>query len=198
MRRTIGSVVVLTSFILLADMFLVPVFYDCYPAIPGGKKIFVGELPGGKERMSPNFFVNSIILQKIFPGLTNPREPSVEDIGDTTDQYHFIAGGFGFVLFDDFNNDGLLEVALVGKHDNKEVGRPQFFFAILSIEHKAVTLQYFVNLGFQRILLQRIPKFFKGKYAAILSVYTFETEHCDYLFWDGKRYVTKTCDEVNR
>jgi hypothetical protein len=68
--------------------------------------VFIDEHLGGK----PPYFLDSHILTRLYPQLANPRAPSVEDIGDETDQWHFIAGGFNFVLFGDFNQDGLYDV----------------------------------------------------------------------------------------
>ncbi len=193
MRRTIGGVAVLLCFMLLADMSLVPAFFHCYSGVKESRKIFV-DLPWQAGQMTP-FIVDPSMLRKVFPDMINPRVPTVQDIGDMTDQYHFMAGGFGFVLFGDFNDDGLLDVALVGKYDNTGAGGAQFFFAILSIDYKSVALQYFENLGFQRILLRRIPKFLRGKYDAISRVHALETERCNYVFWDGTGYLTEACNE---
>jgi hypothetical protein len=84
----------------------------------GGDWVFIHGHPPGK----PPYFLSPDILARLYPQIANPRVPSVEDIGDETDQWHFIAGGFSFVLFGDFNQDGLYDVALVG--NNREERDP--------------------------------------------------------------------------
>jgi hypothetical protein len=149
------------------------------------KWVFLDELPPNK----PPYFLTPTILERLFPELSNPTVPSLEDIGDNVDQWHFIAGGFAFVLFGDFNLDGLYDVAFVGKYDDLEISQPQFFFSIITVKGKSAKIQHFTKLQHKRALLKTFPKYYKNKYDAILRVYTFESCDGDHLFWNGSSYV---------
>jgi hypothetical protein len=133
----------------------------------------------------------------LYPQLINPRLPSVEDIGDETDQWHFIAGAFSFVLFGDFNQDGLYDVALVGKYYDLDIGMPQFFFSIFTVKGTSAKIQEFTKLRDQRAALKAFPDFVKSKYGAISLVYTFESCDCGYLYWNGSKYEYASCSEVD-
>ena len=158
-----------------------------------GEWVFIHAHPPGK----PPYFLSPDILARLYPQIANPQVPSVGDIGDETDQWHFIAGGFSFVLFGDFNQDGLYDVALVGKYDDLDIGMPQFFFSIFTVKGTSAKVQEFTKLGHQRAALKAFPDFVKSKYGAILLVYTFESCHCGYLYWNGSKYEDASCSEVD-
>ena len=156
-----------------------------------GNWVFVdGHLPDEAP-----YFLSPDILARLYPQLANPRVPSPKDIGDETDQWHFIAGGWAFVLFGDFNQDRLYDVAFVGKYDDVEIGLEQFFFSIFTVKGMSARVDYFTKLGHQRAVLKTFPRFYKKKYDAISRVYTFESCHCDDLFWNGSGYVAIPCSE---
>jgi hypothetical protein len=164
-----------------------------FQASEAGDWVFIHGHPSGK----PPYFLSPDILARLYPQIANPRVPSAKDIGDETDQWHFIAGGFSFVLFGDFNQDGLYDVALVGKYDDLDIGMPQFFFSIFTIKGTFAKVQEFTKLRHQRAALKAFPDFVKSKYGAILLVYTFESCHCGYVYWNGSKYEDASCSEVD-
>ncbi|MCE5194611.1 MAG: hypothetical protein LLF28_04025 [Nitrospiraceae bacterium] len=131
-------------------------------------------------------------LTKLLPELKNPRLMSLEDFADPEDKEAFLESGCTFVLRGDFNNDGIADLAFVGKYDNLSNPKYSSFFVIVSIKQKKVVREYFTPLMTSQVALLNVLKY-KRKIDAIELIYHFESEECGYLFWSNKKYVYQSC-----
>lgn len=172
--------------------------YMSVPAICGNinedKKItvivdYIGEdvRPGDNPLpMTDEFF------GKLFPEINNPQNMEYEDL-NFINKSALIHGGLTFILRDDFNNDGIADVAFIGKY--VEDSTKKTFLAILSIERKKVTRKYFEKFNSDQALLLRVPNYKEGM-DAIFVTFNYASEDCFYLFWQKDKYVSEACQAV--
>lgn len=129
------------------------------------------------------------LLSKLLPELSNPRLMKLEDLGDDIDAINY---GHTIVLRDDFNRDGIADIAFVGKYDNPTAPDKNSFIAIITISGGTVTREFFSKIYRDHISLQRIINY-KPKIDAIGMTFNFNSEDCEYLYWSGKQWQSKMC-----
>lgn len=188
-------------FSLIAICFFLGSFRDAYTITKKDMKnsqIISKELdyiPTGIKPGDKPITLSESLLGEFFPELKHPRLMGFDDLGDTDEKDSFIEGGYSFVLRGDFNNDGLADIAFLGKYENIEEPEKNTFIGILSIKGKKVTREFFSRLGYKRASLIKVSKY-KGSLDAIGIIYTINSDYCEYLFWHNNKYRFNPCKTI--
>lgn len=132
--------------------------------------------PGDKP-----FSLGKKLLSKLLPEIGNPRLMSLSDLS-SSDIPIFLEEGNVFVLCGDFNNDGIADVAFVGKGDN--IGGNSFF-VIVSIKDSKIVREFFDVIDAEKIALSQ--KYYKSR-KSIMLIFTYGSEDSSFVYWGGKRY----------
>ncbi len=130
------------------------------------------------------FTLTKKFLTNIVPELKNPRLILIRDL-KPTDRDRFTEEGHAFVLRGDFNNDGVADLAFIGKYGNQN-DTNNSFFVIVSIREGKVTREYFTRLSVDKVSL--VKEYYKDK-AAIKLIYSYDTEESDFVYWNGLEYI---------
>lgn len=148
--------------------------------------IFPGTRPGDKP-----ITLSEKLLGILFPGLKNPRRMSIDDLIDIDQKEDFYEEGYTFVLRGDFNRDGIADIAFVGKYDGNNKNADAFM-SILSIKGKRVIVEHWRKLPYHRAAILVDPNY-KKNIDGINIMYTFGSEECETLYWDGKQWKYDSC-----
>jgi len=143
--------------------------------------------PGDKS-----FSLGKKLLSRLLPEIENPRLMSLSDLS-SFEIPMFVEEGDVFVLRGDFNNDGIADVAFVGKGDN--IGDDSFF-VIVSIKNGKIRREYFDVIDAEKITLNQ-QSYYKGR-KSIMLIFTYGSEDTSFIYWDGKQYkVAKITENKN-
>lgn len=153
----------------------------------------LGFLPSGVKPGNMPIDLNKSLLTKLLPELKNPRLMTLKDLDEKLDEPRlFMDNGYTFVLRDDFNRDGIADIAFVGKYDNPDQPYKNSFIATVSIKGKQVIREYFSKVFRDRISLLRAIEY-KPKIDAIGMSFNLVSDDCAYLFWTGKKWQVDAC-----
>jgi len=140
--------------------------------------------------------LNKDFLNKLLPELRNPRLMVLKDLDEKSHEPDlFLSRGYTFVLRGDFKNVGTAEIVFVGKYDNPEQPDRTSFIAIISLEGKKVTREYFLPIYRDRISLQRVMNY-KPKIDAIGMSFNILSDDCGYLYWFANNWQFELCQAV--
>jgi len=140
--------------------------------------------------------LNKDFLNKLLPELRNPRLMVLKDLDEKSHEPDlFLSRGYTFVLRGDFKNVGTAEIVFVGKYDNPEQPDRTSFIAIISLEGKKVTREYFLPIYRDRISLQRVMNY-KPKIDAIGMSFNILSDDCGYLYWFANNWQVELCQAV--
>jgi len=141
--------------------------------------------------------LNKDLLNKLLPELRNPRLMSLKDLDEKNDEPNlFLSRGYTFVLRGDFKSPGKAEIVFVGKYDNPEQPDNSSFIAIISVEGKRVTREYFTKIYRDRISLVRVINY-KPKTDAIGMSFNIPSDDCGYLYWSANKWQFDLCQSVS-
>ena len=152
-------------------------------------KVVPGDIPA--VALSPE------VLAKLFPELKNPRIMELHDFPDAFSRKEFVNYGYSFTLGGDFNNDGIADIVLVGKYMNPVNPNKNSFIAMMSIQNQRITREQLFETEREQAALKllRKPKFLKGL-DGILVAYTFGSENCGVIYWNGIEYSGRPCSHI--
>jgi hypothetical protein len=138
--------------------------------------------------------LNEEYFKKIFPELKNPRLMKYSDL-DISDQRDFEIEGYVFVLRGDFNQDGLADIAIVGKYDNSENSKENSFFSILTFKNKQIIREYFSLIrNNQAFLCKNLIR--SSDQSIMTIIYRSGTDYCETIHWVRAEYKSIPCKSV--
>jgi hypothetical protein len=150
-------------------------------------------LPYRLQANASEIAITDSLLRELLPKIKNPRLLTVNDLRDDDERSDFQRSESAFVVKGDFNKDGQRDYAIAGKYDSED-NEDANFILIVTILRGKPTVSYFHRLYIDRFGLGLV-KNCRKKFNGIVLVFTFMSDHVQFIVWDGKKYTPiKMCD----